>query len=318
MKIKMCVLLSMLAFNAFAGQDRGGGDICENQIKIIRDDLANWIQKDGHKNLKLSGIDSNQYALGMLDQIKQAKIKCVGQGDSGYPVEVYGSPKVCRFDKGLLKRPTITCSREDFMKLNETNQYVLIHHEYAGLAGIESPNKDDSHYQVSNQISSYLVDMVVKRLSVKTTSPDQPDFSLIRKRVINTLKSRANGSLTCELKAGGMVWSESRSQEDAIAHQMANIISIAPEIKMNHIEGKVLLTFRGPWASYMNDMSAINNPEHYGNEFYEVTLTYLEDESTLVQATQKEYSDGPHSSGSDLNPIETMEYRVVGIRSCDF
>ena len=60
MKIKMCVLLSLLAFNAFAGQDRGGGDICENQIKIIRDDIANWIQKDGHKNLKLTEIDPNQ------------------------------------------------------------------------------------------------------------------------------------------------------------------------------------------------------------------------------------------------------------------
>ena len=253
----------------------------------------------------------------MLEQIKKAKIRCVSQGDKGHPVEVYGSPKVCRFDKGLLKRPTITCSREDFMKLNETNQYVLIHHEYAGLAGIESPNKDDSQYQVSNQISSYLVDKVVKRLSVKATSPDQSDFSIIKKRVMRTLKSRANGLLTCDLKAGGMVWSESRSQEDAIALQMANIISIAPEIKMDRIERKILLTFRGPWASYINDMSAIDYPGHYGDEIYEVTVTYLEDESTLVQATQKEYSYSPYSSGTDLNPIETIKYRVTGIRSCD-
>lgn len=149
------------------GQDRGGGDICENQIKIVRDDLARWIQKGGPQALKLpAGVSVAQYSEKMLEQISIAKIRCVGAGDVDFPVKVYGAPKVCKFER-TRQGSTVTCSRKDFNSLGETAQYVLVHHEFAGLAGLESPNKEESFYELSNQISSYLETQTVQRLVVK-------------------------------------------------------------------------------------------------------------------------------------------------------
>ncbi len=164
------VLMTSVVHAKKGSEGVGGGDICEDQIKIIRDDIAQWITKDGHKSL--IGINPNQYAENMQKQISTAKVRCVGKGDKDYPVKVFGTPKVCRFDTGLLNSSTITCSREEFMKMDEDNQYVLVHHEYAGLAGIELPNKDDSQYEISNQISKYLVSKVVKKLAVKENSAE--------------------------------------------------------------------------------------------------------------------------------------------------
>lgn len=169
-KVLISLLLGSIAMNSYSGQDRGGGDLCEKQIKIVRDDLSNWIKKDGANGLTFPrGVDKSTYDSRMQNEIQSAKIRCVSKGDKGHPVEVYGTPKVCRFDRSVFRSSTITCSRDEFEKLNEDDQYVLIHHEYAGLAGLEAPNRDDSDYALSNQITSFLANMTVRRLVVKPT-----------------------------------------------------------------------------------------------------------------------------------------------------
>lgn len=153
-----------------AGRESGGGDLCEARIKIIRDDLKTWINKGGPKDLTLPpNLTLTQYSEAILTQINNAKIRCVGQGDEGYPVEIGGTAKVCRFDIDSAAAQ-ITCDYNKFQTMNESNQYILVHHEYAGLAGIELPNGDSSTYKISNQMSGYLVSEVVKRLAVKPTS----------------------------------------------------------------------------------------------------------------------------------------------------
>lgn len=148
------------------GNGSGGGDICENRIKVIRSDLRSWINREGSKNLKLpTGGNSSQYTKLMLDQINQANILCVGSGDSEYPVTVHHRPKVCKFTNSPESR--IICDHNKFMSLNENDQYTLIHHEYAGLAGIENPSGADSNYDISNQISAFLVDTTIKQLAIK-------------------------------------------------------------------------------------------------------------------------------------------------------
>lgn len=168
--------ISTKNLNIFSlGQDRGGGDPCENQIKVIRSDLSVWIQNSGAKELRLpDGISVDQYSTRMLQKIEKAKIRCIGQGDKGFPVEVYGTPKVCKFEVGSSEDSTITCDRLIFLALDESEQYVLVHHEYAGLAGVEVPLKDDSQYEVSNQITSFLENKIVKRLVVKPAQQIQP------------------------------------------------------------------------------------------------------------------------------------------------
>jgi hypothetical protein len=164
-------LLSLTLFSSLSlasgGRSDGGGDLCEDRIKIIRDDLKAWIQHDGPERLELpNGISTALYSERMLAEMGAAKVRCLGPHDEGYPILVNGAPKVCRFDRSNVGS-MINCDLDKFNSLNESDQYVLIHHEFAGLAGVEIPNGDDSHYEVSNQISGYLADKIVKSLVVK-------------------------------------------------------------------------------------------------------------------------------------------------------
>lgn len=166
--IGACLLLSVTT--TWAGNSGiGGGDLCEDRIKVVRDDINDWIVKGGPKELVLpNGITAEQYSLSMLKALAETKdIKCVSKGDQGFPVAVNGTPKVCIFDQ---TGGSITCDFVKFNSMNESDQYVLIHHEYAGLASIEKPDGASSDYQVSNQISGYLINQVVKRLSITAAS----------------------------------------------------------------------------------------------------------------------------------------------------
>ena len=64
--------------------------------------------------------------------------------------------------------PTITCLESAFAALSIEAQYQLVHHEFAGLAGIERGLNGVSDYSISEQISAYLEDVVVKKLAVKS------------------------------------------------------------------------------------------------------------------------------------------------------
>jgi hypothetical protein len=169
------------------GQDIGGGDSCENRIREIRDDISNWITLKGYLALELpSGITPEFYATEMADQIGKAKIKCASQGDEGYPVAVTDPrtsevfAKTCKFERTEAESK-ITCDLIKFnsMKMDETGQYVLVHHEFAGLAKVERPDGAESHYDVSNQISSYLANTVVKKLVVRSKKTGCPSPKIL-------------------------------------------------------------------------------------------------------------------------------------------
>ncbi|MGZ3741617.1 MAG: hypothetical protein ACXVB9_19735, partial [Bdellovibrionota bacterium] len=144
----------------------GGGDLCEDRFKEVRDDLKSWINSGGPNGLRLpKGMAASQYSQAMLGQIATAKVACVAQGDSGFPVQVNGTPKVCVF----VKTDTVsqvTCDISKFQAMAPPDQYVLVHHELAGLADIELPNGDSSNYEISNQISEYLEIQPVLKLAV--------------------------------------------------------------------------------------------------------------------------------------------------------
>ncbi len=164
--LRALVLSSLLlsVSPALAGKDAGagnGGDICEDRIKIVRDDIASWIKKGGSSGLKLPhGIDAKQYEASMLNAIIQAKVSCTDE-----VITVGHAEKTCKnfIDNDV---PRVLCDAKKFLGTDESAQYILVHHEYAGLSGIEINNGEDSNYGVSNQISGFLVDEVVKKLAV--------------------------------------------------------------------------------------------------------------------------------------------------------
>lgn len=156
----LLTFVSSLIFStlAVAGNGTsGGGDICEQKIQFVRDSIKSWIDKGGPRTLNLKpALTVESYSTLMKQQLGQANIRCVKPGDEGYPVQIDGTPKVCRFDKSS-NDSTITCDFASFagknpMSLND--QFILIHHEYAGLAGLEKPTGDNSTYWISNQITS--------------------------------------------------------------------------------------------------------------------------------------------------------------------
>ncbi len=51
--LTVAILLSLGPVLALAKgpSGSGGGDLCENRIKIVRDDIENWILKGGAKGL---------------------------------------------------------------------------------------------------------------------------------------------------------------------------------------------------------------------------------------------------------------------------
>jgi len=168
-----------------SNEGRGGGDLCEDKIKIIRDDIKGWILRDGSRYLKLpENITYKQYFETMLSRITKTKISCVYKGDKGHPVEIYGTPKICVFSK---KNSSITCDAKKFNSLSQEEQFILVHHEYAGLSGVEPPNKEDSNYIVSNQISDYLTSKVVKRLAVKEVKSADDEISELIKEAFSYL-----------------------------------------------------------------------------------------------------------------------------------
>jgi hypothetical protein len=145
----------------------GGGDQCENRVKSIGEDISVWIVNGGHQNLKLpTGLSSQAYAGAMSAGLKQTRVSCVGKGDPGYPVEIFGTPKICRFDVES-RSSRITCDFEKFRSLTDEEQYSLVHHEYAGIAGLEPAVGDNSQYAISNQIAAFLEETIVKKLAVK-------------------------------------------------------------------------------------------------------------------------------------------------------
>lgn len=165
------VLMTSISYAKRGSEGIGGGDICEDRIKIIRDDIQNWINTGGAAGLDLpQGVKLEDYRHDMLKQIKQSKVKCVSKGDRDFPVEINKTPKVCRFDSNVTSS-TITCDRIKFQSMNETDQYILIHHEQAGLADIERPLEDDSSYDISNQLSLFLENVIVKKLAIKAKAP---------------------------------------------------------------------------------------------------------------------------------------------------
>lgn len=180
-------LLPFSSFAAFGPGISGGGDECENRVKTIAADIQDWIRAGGPEGLKLpKGLTPGSYGNAMLQEIASARVTCVGPNDAGFPVEVFGTAKTCRFDKQD-RSSRITCDYNKFRVLSEEEQYVLVHHELAGLAGLEPAIGDDSQYHISNQISGFLVETVVKKLAVV---PPIDEKALCEKGIVAFVKAK--------------------------------------------------------------------------------------------------------------------------------
>ena len=83
-------------------------------------------------------------------------------------VIVAGAPKECRgFISVKDNRPHILCNIERFAKTSTNELYRLIHHEYAGLIGVELNQGASSDYEISMQVASSISPRLIYKLVVQ-------------------------------------------------------------------------------------------------------------------------------------------------------
>jgi hypothetical protein len=144
----------------------GGGDASEERVNEIRSDLLTWVKNGGAKGLVLpSDISYEEYYSEMANILTPQKVVISFAANE---VSVNGVAKTCRgyFSKSD-SRQHIECNIARFQNTSETDQYKLIHHEFAGLANIEKNDGAASDYQLSSQITDFLSRQTVLKLAVK-------------------------------------------------------------------------------------------------------------------------------------------------------
>lgn len=178
------------------GHDGNGGDICENKINNIVHDIEQWLLNDKFKGIHLPPpISESQYKAKMLKAIQKTDIRSC-TSDKIYVNKV---EKTCMNFESRKGGAEIVCNFDRLMKTSFNDSYLLIHHELAGIAGLETNNGDEkSDYKISNQITEYLKKEVVTKLGIKNESKyedtnikklSQSEHDFFRKNVLLELIS---------------------------------------------------------------------------------------------------------------------------------
>ena len=151
-----------------------GGDGSEARFIEIQTDIVTWINAGGSESLVLpAGTALSNYKDGM-SKFLAPHATVVSFTDE--PVKVADAEKTCKnFISDVDHLPHILCNIKRFKETPESAQYTLVHHEFAGLAGLEKSEGASSDYQISNQITDFLQPVTVLKLAIKrSVAPTKP------------------------------------------------------------------------------------------------------------------------------------------------
>lgn len=176
--IVIATLLSASISYANAKVVGNGGDPCENRFQVLRDDLRSWLQSDAPSLLTLpDGVYTHTYQDDMIRVIDSSLISCTDNR-----ILLGDSEKTCANYIDNRGQKQILCNRSRFMTTQVSDQYVLVHHEFAGLANLEVSRGSESVYFISNQLTAYL-NAQARLSNMKTvcsiTYQDDKDLKLI-------------------------------------------------------------------------------------------------------------------------------------------
>lgn len=155
----------------------GGGDGSEDRFNEIRADLLKWVNLGGAKELDLPKEISYGEYVDKMTTILENKIVVVGF--TNQDVLVNNAQKTCKgFFSDEDSKFHILCNIARFNSTKDAEQYRLVHHEFAGLVGVEKNEDAASDYEVSNQISDFLTEQTVLKLAVKKANKVKCNISL--------------------------------------------------------------------------------------------------------------------------------------------
>ncbi len=159
------ILAGLCANHAHAQSEvRNGGDTQEKRFNQIADDLKDWISQGGAEGLKLAAsIDRALYETKMMEALLSYTVSFTLD-----TINVNGVEKDC---ENIPATKIIRCNIDRFKNSSEAEQYTIVHHELAGIAGLENnEGKARSNYSISDQITSSLEKVTVLKLVVKKNS----------------------------------------------------------------------------------------------------------------------------------------------------
>lgn len=164
--LSLLIVFSATGLQAYTGPggfDHGnGGDMCENRIKSVRDELSQWLTNGGAAGLRFpSAVSHEDYRRAMLTAMSTAKVSC-----GNVSLFVGRAEKTCKNFTDSSGALRIQCNTDRFMANSRSNQFILVHHEYAGLAGLEVNKGEVSNYEISNQIIRGLLGVRLNQVSV--------------------------------------------------------------------------------------------------------------------------------------------------------
>lgn len=189
--LKLIIFTPFICFcSAYAAshgtEGGGGGDVTEMRVDEIRGDILKWIQDGGGKELIFpEGLDYASYRDSMASILRhQAVVVSIitteqekNAPDPEHQVILNGHYKSCRgFYSSIDNSPRIICNKERFVSETASDQYKLIHHEYAGLVRIEKNIGAASDYTLSKQLTDYLKPTLVLKLSI-TKNPYRAELT---------------------------------------------------------------------------------------------------------------------------------------------
>ncbi len=173
--MKKLFLLGLLsvALNAHAQSDHdNGGDEAERRWNSVRSNMKSWIQQGGHLGLQYRGSDNAQtYQQKMLGGL-EIPVEFVSVKDPRTLVEVSGLQKMCRnvVEENKMR---LRCVTEAVLLIRDSEFINIVHHEYAGIAGLETTAPSGtSDYYYTNQLVSSIETQISYRLVVKPVVPD--------------------------------------------------------------------------------------------------------------------------------------------------
>lgn len=168
-----CIIFFLLiySFGVFAGHEIGnGGDGCENKINEISNELEAWLVDGKYHGLILpEKLTEESYQKSMLSAIKESIVSCIDE-----KILIGKSEKTCINFIDENGKARINCNRVRIEHTNSELLYKIVHHEYAGIAGLEINNNEYSdeisNYKLTNQLTEFMEEQMVVKLGIKGTS----------------------------------------------------------------------------------------------------------------------------------------------------
>jgi hypothetical protein len=305
LKIVLPFLLAMNVAHAAKsmGNEGGGGDPQEIRVNEIRSDISSWIEKGGARKLKLpKEITYKEYVTKMSNLLVPQKVIVSFTNDD---VLVNGTQKTCKGFISLVDTKFhILCNIMRFKESTPTEQYRLVHHEYAGLNRLEKNEGAASDYQLSSQITHFLVEEKILRLSTKNSYDEWqntffPTVKIIKKVKICGLKIDPVSNNT--IKHIGTVYYTTYIGYDAcdIGGPFSKI-----EINMNNVDTE----YPDSYYDYDNSFSDLSTNIVLGKYDRKVVDLILSDFSTAYPGDENESANRTE---------ESLRYGLTNIKIID-